>query len=152
MQKIILPSYTHIMKPSAYGLRPPYPTFTNLKPIVFHSSPPGPNTGEYIYENPFHPPIGFMPQPQQSSGPIHTIPAPNLSPIGPLAPIAPIHSNHIYEAPTPTMRPYYPPVRPVSVSKVTLAERIRPNPPCIANTNHKADLNKKLIPIPTFEH
>ncbi|XP_059612493.1 segmentation polarity homeobox protein engrailed [Phlebotomus argentipes] len=121
VQKIILPSYTQLLKPSPYTLRPSYATYSHLKPVVFQSSPPGPNTGEYIYENPYPPANVYMSQPAPS-GPIHTIPAPNLSPVGPLAPISPIHSNHIYEAPTPTITPYYSPPRPVSVKPYQVTE------------------------------
>lgn len=39
------------------------PTMSTPQRINFHSSPPGPNTGEYVYENPFTSmhmqPVGF---------------------------------------------------------------------------------------------
>ncbi|XP_055677121.1 uncharacterized protein LOC129786256 [Lutzomyia longipalpis] len=119
IQKIILPSYTQLMKPSSYGLRPPYPGYTHMKPIMFHTSPPGPNSGEYVYEDPFQPPTTIM---SQAGGPIHTVPAPNLAPLGALTPVVPIQSNHIYETPTPTMSPYYAPPRPVSVKPYQVTE------------------------------
>ncbi|GAB0087354.1 hypothetical protein DMENIID0001_016500 [Sergentomyia squamirostris] len=122
VQKIILPAYSH-MKPSAYGLRPPFPTYTYLKPVMFTSSPPGPHSGEYVYENPFYHQQTVSTFNQPSSGPIHTIPAPNLAPVGPLAPIPHIQDNHIYDTTSPpTMNPYYTPSRPLSVKPYKVTE------------------------------
>lgn len=51
-------SQQRVMRPMKMPMMPHYvtvykPTMSTPHRINFHSSPPGPNSGEYVYENPF---------------------------------------------------------------------------------------------------
>lgn len=53
-------SQQRVMRPMKMPMMPHYmtvykPTMSTPQRINFHSSPPGPNSGEYVYENPFAP-------------------------------------------------------------------------------------------------
>lgn len=102
MNRLPLPSsHKHVMRPAQsthrYAVKKyphqlrvgPFmrPTLSSPQKIHFNSSPPGPNTGEYIYENPFivanGRPIANKMKVSITGdnrySPIHTIPAPNLA-------------------------------------------------------------------------
>lgn len=95
------PAHKHVMRPAQsmhrYSVKKyphqmgisPYmrPTLSSPQKIRFNSSPAGPNTGEYIFENPFIP-TNIRPSANKMKvsitgdnrySPIHTIPAPNLA-------------------------------------------------------------------------
>lgn len=83
MHRYAVKQYPHQLTASSYQR----PTISTPQRIRFNSSPPGPNTGEYIFENPFtmnnvRPPqnkyqVSITGDNKYSA--IHTIAAPNLA-------------------------------------------------------------------------